>query len=64
MGGMSYREVSVIEVREILRLWLDHRSLRDVSRSGKGSTQPEPVILHGLKPKRRGTWVGTGHSHK
>jgi hypothetical protein len=35
MGGMSYREVSVIEVREILRLWLDHRSLRDVSRSGE-----------------------------
>jgi hypothetical protein len=29
-----------------------------------GSTQPEPVILHGLKPKRSGTWVGNGHSHK
>ena len=27
---MSYREVSVIGVREILRLWLDGRSLRDV----------------------------------
>jgi hypothetical protein len=65
MGGMSYREVSVIEVREILRLWLDGRSLRDVSRlSGGRSTQPEPFILHGLKPKRRGTWVGNGHSHR
>jgi len=29
-----------------------------------GSTQPEPVILHGLKPKRSGTWVGNGHSHR
>jgi hypothetical protein len=29
---MAYREVSVIEVREILRLWLDGRSLRDVTR--------------------------------
>ena len=28
---MSYREVSVIEVREILRLWLEGRSLRAVS---------------------------------
>jgi transposase len=28
---MSYREVSVIEVKEILRLWLDGRSLRAVS---------------------------------
>ena len=46
-------------------LWLDGRSLRDVSRlSGGRSTQPEPVILHGLKPKRRGTWVGNGHSHR
>jgi hypothetical protein len=25
---MTYREVSVIEVREILRLWLEGRSLR------------------------------------
>jgi hypothetical protein len=32
LGGMAYREVSVIEVREILRLWLDGRSLRDVTR--------------------------------
>ncbi|WP_239029027.1 helix-turn-helix domain containing protein [Pseudonocardia acidicola] len=28
---MSYREVSVIEVKEILRLWLDGRSLREVT---------------------------------
>jgi hypothetical protein len=29
---MSYREVSVIEVREILRLWLQGRGLREVAR--------------------------------
>jgi hypothetical protein len=29
---MGYREVSVIEVKEILPLWLDGRSLRDVRR--------------------------------
>jgi transposase len=29
---MSYREVSVIEVREILRLWLEGRGLREVAR--------------------------------
>lgn len=29
---MSYREVSVIEVKEILRLWLSGRSLREVTR--------------------------------
>jgi transposase len=29
---MSYREVSVVEVKEILRLWLDGRSLREVTR--------------------------------
>jgi transposase len=29
---MTYREVSVIEVKEILRLWLDGRSLREVTR--------------------------------
>lgn len=29
---MAYREVSVIEVKEILRLWLDGRSLREVTR--------------------------------
>jgi hypothetical protein len=29
---MTYRELSMIEVREILRLWLDGRSLRDVSK--------------------------------
>ncbi|HKS51873.1 MAG TPA: helix-turn-helix domain-containing protein [Pseudonocardiaceae bacterium] len=28
---MAYREVSVIEVKEILRLWLDGRSLREVA---------------------------------
>src|SRR5690242_16933824 len=28
---MSYREVSVIEVKEILRLWLEGRSLREVT---------------------------------
>jgi hypothetical protein len=28
---MSYREVSVIEVKEVLRLWLEGRSLRAVS---------------------------------
>jgi transposase-like protein len=31
---MAYREVLVIEVREILRLWLDGRSLREVTRLG------------------------------
>jgi predicted DNA-binding transcriptional regulator YafY len=29
---MSYREVSVIDVREILRLWLQGRGLREVAR--------------------------------
>jgi transposase len=29
---MAYREVSVIEVKDILRLWLDGRSLREVTR--------------------------------
>ncbi|WP_327097400.1 hypothetical protein OIE68_00500 [Nocardia vinacea] len=29
---MSYREVSVIEIREILRLWLQGRGLREVAR--------------------------------
>jgi transposase len=29
---MAYREVSVIEVKEILRLWLEGRSLREVTR--------------------------------
>jgi transposase len=29
---MSYREVSVIEIREILRLWLEGRGLREVAR--------------------------------
>jgi len=28
---MTYREVSVVEVKEILRLWLDGRSLREVT---------------------------------
>ena len=28
---MSYREVSVIEIREILRLWLKGRGLREVA---------------------------------
>jgi hypothetical protein len=28
---MAYREVSVIEVKEILRLWLAGRSLREVT---------------------------------
>jgi transposase len=31
VAGMSYREVSVIEVKEILRLWLDGQSLRKVT---------------------------------
>src|SRR5271167_1919494 len=30
--GMSYRELSMIEVKEILRLWLQGRSLREVTR--------------------------------
>jgi DNA-binding CsgD family transcriptional regulator len=29
---MTYRELSMTEVKEILRLWLDGRSLRDVSK--------------------------------
>jgi len=29
---MAYREVTVVEVKEILRLWLDGRSLREVTR--------------------------------
>ena len=29
---MAYREVSVVEVKEILRLWLEGRSLREVTR--------------------------------
>jgi hypothetical protein len=29
---MTYRELSMIEIKEILRLWLDGRSQRDVSR--------------------------------
>ncbi len=32
IGQMSYREVSVIEIREILRLWLQGRGLREVAR--------------------------------
>jgi hypothetical protein len=28
---MAYREVSVIEVKEMLRLWLEGRSLREVT---------------------------------
>ena len=31
VARMSYREVSVIEVKEILRLWLEGRSLRSVT---------------------------------
>ena len=29
---MSYRELSMIEVKEILRLWLQDRSMREVTR--------------------------------
>jgi hypothetical protein len=29
---MSYRELSMVEVKEILRLWLQSRSLREVTR--------------------------------
>jgi predicted DNA-binding transcriptional regulator YafY len=29
---MAYREVSVIEIREVLRLWLGGQSLREVTR--------------------------------
>lgn len=32
IGQMSYREVSMIEVREMLRLWLAGRGLREVAR--------------------------------
>lgn len=32
IGRMSYREVSVIEIREMLRLWLQGRGLREVAR--------------------------------
>src|SRR6476469_6605120 len=32
IGRMSYREVSVIEIREMLRLWLAGRGLREVAR--------------------------------
>jgi hypothetical protein len=29
---MAYREVSVIEIKEVLRLWLAGQSLREVTR--------------------------------
>jgi hypothetical protein len=29
---MAYREVSVIEIKEVLRLWLSGHSLREVTR--------------------------------
>ena len=32
IGRMSYREVSVIEIREMLRLWLQGLGLREVAR--------------------------------
>ena len=32
IGRMSYREVSVIEIREMLPLWLQGRGLREVAR--------------------------------
>ena len=31
-GQMAYREVSVIEIKEVLRLWLAGQSLREVTR--------------------------------
>nr|WP_231504826.1 hypothetical protein [Mycobacterium intracellulare] len=44
---MSYREVSVIEVKEMLRLWLDGRGYREVAR------------LSGTDRKRcAGMWIG------
>jgi hypothetical protein len=33
---MTYRELSMIKVKEILRLWLDGRSLREVTRLAGG----------------------------
>ena len=41
IGRMSYREVSVIEVREILRLWLRGLGLREVARLS--GTDPKTV---------------------
>jgi hypothetical protein len=42
---MSYREVSVIEVREILRLWLAGRGLREVARLTALGESPQVCSL-------------------
>ncbi|MFI5541767.1 hypothetical protein ACIHAX_35740 [Nocardia sp. NPDC051929] len=45
---MSYREVSVIEIREMLRLWLQGRGLREVARlSGTDRKTVRPVCGDG-----------------
>ena len=44
IGRMSYREVSVIEIREMLRLWLQGLGLREVARlSGTDRKDDAPV---------------------
>ena len=56
MGRMSYREVSVIEIREILWLWLQGRGLREVARLS--GTDRKTVRRYVDGPVRAG-WTAT-----
>ena len=51
---MGYREVSVIEVKEILPLWLDGRSLRDVRRVvGADRKTARRYLYISVNPKKK-----------
>jgi hypothetical protein len=54
---MSYREVSVIEVREILRLWLQGLGLREVARLS--GTDPKTVRRYMWSGLARAGWTVT-----
>jgi hypothetical protein len=43
IGRMSYREVSVIEIREMLRLWLQGLGLREVARLSGTDHKTVPI---------------------
>ena len=44
---MGFREVSVVEVREVLRAWLEGAGLRTVADAGGGGPQDRPPLCRG-----------------
>ena len=46
---MVFREVSVIEIREVLRAWLAGKGLRKVA--GQAGVAARPRVTIGLSPK-------------